>query len=358
MEPFQDCLVPRTAVLELTYKCNHNCLFCSVPWKSPQNNFPELPELNIQQWCNCIDTLVRLGIRHLAFSGGEPLLKKGLPYLIRHAGSHQFYQPKFDQSGRISYFEKQPLQLTIISNGALINETWAEIFKDAGCNIVISLPGLASFSKLTGGGNYQLALQAINLLSRRNLFVTTSICVTKTNLPELFETIAEAVLNGADYILLNRFVPGGAGLNHLDEFLDASAVVEMLDIAESACRIARVNGSLGTEIPKCLVKNRIYNFLNVSSRCSGGVSFFAVDPSGKIRPCNHSPRRLGSYREIETAIKSSYWQQFKCKDFLPTSCSYCPESLACDGGCREAAHILYGSFQAADPTLRVVKNCG
>ena len=25
-------LLPSTAVLELTYRCNHECIFCSCPW--------------------------------------------------------------------------------------------------------------------------------------------------------------------------------------------------------------------------------------------------------------------------------------------------------------------------------------
>ncbi|HEY3444957.1 MAG TPA: hypothetical protein VGK67_01285 [Myxococcales bacterium] len=27
--------LPRTAVLEMTYRCNHVCLFCSCPWSAP-----------------------------------------------------------------------------------------------------------------------------------------------------------------------------------------------------------------------------------------------------------------------------------------------------------------------------------
>ena len=89
--------------------------------------------------------------------------------------------------------------------------------------------------------------------------------------------------------------------------------------------------------------------MNVGNLCSGGVDFFAIDPSGNVRPCNHSPVKLGSFRNIISAIESDYWQKFKCKDFLPKYCTGCILSMLCDGGCREAAHIVNGRLSSIDP---------
>ena len=67
--------LPSTVVLELTYKCNHNCIFCSCPWYAPDGSFAELPELSTAQWKDVIGEMAGLGIASFAFTGGEALMR-------------------------------------------------------------------------------------------------------------------------------------------------------------------------------------------------------------------------------------------------------------------------------------------
>ena len=39
--------LPATAVLEMTYRCNHACLFCSCPWYA--GAIPEDPEMPVAE---------------------------------------------------------------------------------------------------------------------------------------------------------------------------------------------------------------------------------------------------------------------------------------------------------------------
>lgn len=32
---------PKSAVLELTYRCNHFCKFCSCPWENKKGSYPK-----------------------------------------------------------------------------------------------------------------------------------------------------------------------------------------------------------------------------------------------------------------------------------------------------------------------------
>ena len=41
--------LPNAAVLELTYKCNHKCKFCSCPWFASNSLYPIEKELNLEQ---------------------------------------------------------------------------------------------------------------------------------------------------------------------------------------------------------------------------------------------------------------------------------------------------------------------
>lgn len=344
-------MIPKIAVLEMTYKCNHRCVFCSVPWHNPDGCYQELPELTTEKWKDCIDKITEGGVRNIAFSGGEPLLKEGLEQIIEYAAAKKVKEPVFDKTGQHFGYQKKDMGLSLITNGELIDGHWAKLFKKHNLTIDVSLPGISAFSELTGGSDYRKALEAIRRLSSAGLDVVVSICVTKKNLPELFETISLGFLNGAKQLLLNRFLPGGRGVDYTELCLDEEEIISMLDTAEEVCLEANTFGSVGTELPKCVIKNE-YKMLNVGTLCSGGVDFFAVDPSGRVRPCNHSPVSLGNYKDIIFAIKTDYWQRFKCKDFLPKECAGCMMSLECDGGCREAAHITRGSIYAKDPVFK------
>ena len=76
--------LPQSAVLELTYQCNHHCLFCSCPWYAPHSTYPKQRELDLQEWKEVVDRLYAEGVRSFSISGGEALLKEGMPELVKY----------------------------------------------------------------------------------------------------------------------------------------------------------------------------------------------------------------------------------------------------------------------------------
>ena len=179
-----------------------------------------------------------------------------------------------------------------------------------------------------------------------------AVTVTRKNLGELHATIAAAFLAGARQLLLNRFLPGGRGLEHADELsLDRGQVRQMLDTAEEVLGDANRFGSVGTELPKCILDGARYERLHVGTRCSAAIDFFVIDPSGYVRACNHSPQRLNHVSEIDKVKTHPYWRRFTQKEYLPTACGGCASVGDCDGGCREAAHIVTGALDGPDMVL-------
>ncbi len=176
-------------------------------------------------------------------------------------------------------------------------------------------------------------------------------------MPELYETIAAAFLAGADQLLMNVFLKGGRGLKYSDELaLTRDEIVAALNIAEQVLETSGRFGSVGTELPKCLLGGKQYKRLEVASICSAGVGFFVIDPSGYIRVCNHSQVRLCHYRDIEQLKANPYWRTFTQKEYLPKQCLPCGQSGDCDGGCREEAHIVSGAVDAQNELCRTL--CG
>ncbi|MBF0547336.1 MAG: radical SAM protein [Candidatus Riflebacteria bacterium] len=345
---FPNLSVPKIALLELTYSCNQPCIFCSLPWLDASGTYQKLPELSAGKWLEIIEKLVTSGVEEIMFSGGEPFARKDFPEIFKQASVLQAKAPVFDNSGKIVGMGSKKLEVSVKTNGQLIEKAAVAMLAAKKPKIVIGLPGLKTYGYHTGGGDVKKALDIISKLSEAGLTVSVEICVTKTNLSELSETILAAFTVGTKNFFLNRFLMDGRGKVAPDLSLNCEEITKMLDIAEEACKKTQITILAGHNIPKCLITKK-YELVRVNSICSAGVDFFVIDPSGRIRPCNHSPFSVGAITDLESAISGSYWQNFNTKSFHPEMCKTCPLNHECDGGCREAAHLSRGSLSAPDP---------
>ena len=68
--------LPKVLTVELTYRCNHKCLFCSCPWE----NQPRLKEkeLSAKEWKEIFKKVKEYGVKQITFSGGEAILREDL----------------------------------------------------------------------------------------------------------------------------------------------------------------------------------------------------------------------------------------------------------------------------------------
>lgn len=342
--------LPATAVLEMTYACNHECLFCSCPWEAPKTTFKKNKELVSSEWKDTITKLSGMGVCSFAFTGGEPLLKKDIFKIIEHASACSCELIETVDGSLVSKIKTPDLYL--ISNGRLVNDEVLDFCKQYNVHLSMSLPGLTSYNEHTQQGNPQHILEYFSKAKEKGVSTTVNITVTRKNIHELYETISEALIAGAETLLMNRFLPGGRGLKYnADLFLTKEQTNEMLDIAEEVLSTAKRYGSVGTELPKCILKRNDYVHLKVGTRCSAGIDFFVVGPSGNIRACNHSPVEVGHISKIDEVKQNDYWKKFVLKNYHPEMCKSCDLLYDCDGGCREAAHIFSGEVNSPDPLL-------
>lgn len=342
--------LPATAVLELTYRCNHRCLFCSCPWEAEDGAFDRRAELSTAEWKTVISTLTGMGAANLSFSGGEPLMREDCFELIEHALGCTVEHIETRDGALQSHFG--PPKVYLLSNGRAVDERVLAFCQEHDVQLSMSLPGLEALHAHTGYDSADHVLAQFSAAKKRGMRTVVNVTVTKQNLPELRETISAAFLAGASQLLLNRFLPGGRGLKYREELmLSAAEIAEMLNIAEDVLLEARAFGSVGAEIPRCLIPPREFKQLTIGTRCAAALSFYVIDPSGYARACNHSPVRLEHYTEIEKLKDNAYWRAFTQKQYLPEACYGCAQFTACDGGCREAAHIVGGDLRAHDPVF-------
>lgn len=340
------CL-PTTAVLELTYRCTHACVFCSCPWEAPHNIFDRRKELSTAEWKDILTVLVAKGVSSFAISGGEPTLREDLFEIMSFAAALTMQPLAHGENGH----RTDSPTLFLITNGTLVDDDVLRFCHQFRIRLSVSLPGLSTYGFHTG--TRSTAARVLSILVRAQevgVETTVGVTVTKVNLSELRQTIAAALLSGADSLLLNRFLPGGRGLQYVDQLsLGLSDVRSMLVVADEVLRQADRRGKVGTEIPACITEGLALTHLEVSSRCAAGRHFFAVDPSGFIRVCNHSPVRLCSVADAASLTTDARWLTYALGEYLPSACCACSRKTVCDAGCRAAAEITTRSVCGPDP---------
>lgn len=343
--------LPSTVVIELTYKCNHDCIFCSCPWYAPYNGFEELPELSTSEWKDAISEIAGLGIASFAFTGGEALMREDCLELLEYTSSLTVNKTE-TVDGELITHTVHP-EVYLLSNGILVDDKVMDVLARLNISLSMSLPGLSTFEEHTGFDNSAMILEKFRDAKRRGIPTTVNSTVTAKNAHELRNTLSAALLAGAGQLLMNRFLPGGRGLENAEGLvLNAEQVKDMLLVADDVLARANRKGSLGTEIPLCIVNDLTLKTLHVGTRCSAAKGFFVIGPSGYVRVCNHSEVRLNHISDWKNLKHNDYWNTFTMKRYMPSECGGCSYILNCDGGCREAAHIAGGSVDSVDPVLQ------
>lgn len=121
--------LPKVAALELTYRCNHQCIFCSCPWEADKTY--ESNELTFQEWTKVVDTLMGCGVRSFTLTGGEPLTSGIIRELIQYIASRR-------------------ASLVLISNGRAMDDEFLRFIANYDVALCISVPGIKTFETHTG----------------------------------------------------------------------------------------------------------------------------------------------------------------------------------------------------------------
>jgi radical SAM protein with 4Fe4S-binding SPASM domain len=149
--------------LEITNLCNLRCVHC---YKGEENNKQYPNQLDINQWRDIIDQLSRMNCKSIQFIGGEPLLCLYLNNLIQYA-----------------YF-KGIRDITVFTNGTLINEDFIKIFKEYNVKIRVSLYGQNSevHERVTQiKKSFEDTKNALIKLKNEKIPTTVSVIIMKEN---------------------------------------------------------------------------------------------------------------------------------------------------------------------------------
>ena len=205
----------RNLRVSVTDRCNLRCQYCM-----PEEDYVWLPReeiLHFEEISALADVFMDLGVDKIRLTGGEPLLRRDLPRLIRLLAA----KPRLRD-------------LAITTNGVLLLEQ-ARALKDAGLHrVTVSLDTLRPdrFAALTRRQTHAQVLEGIGALARVGFAGTKldTVVIRGVNEDEIVDLIEFGKQAPAEVRFIEYMDVGGATRWSMDQVVSR---VEMLKILES-----------------------------------------------------------------------------------------------------------------------------
>jgi radical SAM protein with 4Fe4S-binding SPASM domain len=289
----------------LTNRCNLRCPQCYMDAGSPAGG-----ELTTIEWQRVLDQFTAVyGPSTVAFSGGEPLLRRDLFDLAAHARA-------------------QGHQLSLFTNGTLISDGPAARRLGALFDWVqVSLDGasLATHDAVRGAGSFARAVRAIQHLGDTGTRLRIGVTVLPGNAADLTAHLVDLLdtLGGTRLAVAvnSAWSEGRARTGHLcpDPGALDGAVADILARLQA-------RGWPGAPPRRPRRPRRTCGY-------GGGV---IVAANGDVHPCPVLTRPLGNVRAVplaELAARLDRIYEQATVDHM-TDCAGCDLRLICGGGCR------------------------
>jgi radical SAM additional 4Fe4S-binding domain len=321
---------------EVTRRCNANCIHC---YSDSGANQKDPAELSTAEALDMIDQLAEAGLVVLAFSGGEPFVRKDIFTLIGRA-------------------VRRGLLVNIATNGSTISDDVAQRLKDSGVrSVTVSLDGptaevhdcIRRFP-----GLFDRAVSAIRSLVERDVRVGISFTPMLPNYREGRAVVHLAYDIGAEAINMSEFVPAGRGAHSLA--LPPETLREVLNDWIEMRR--EYTGRISVLWHDCRVALLVPpEERDLYSGCGAGKTMARILSDGTLTPCVFLPNPVGNFRASKF---HDLWQNSPLLDAIRTrrdivtgNCSACEHKSIC-GGCRATSMAYYGDPMRGDPSCWIV----
>lgn len=327
--------IPVALLAELTYRCPLRCPYCSNPLELAAYR----EELGTEDWLRVIDEAAALGVLHIHFSGGEPLLRSDLPQLVAAAC-------------------KAGLYTNLITSAATLTPARAEALRQAGLDSVqISFqaedPELAN--AIAGTPAHARKLEAAALVKSLGWPLTINVVIHRLNVDHIPEIIAFAHGLGAQRLELAHTQYYGWGLRNRAALLPSADQVARADAAVIAAR-ARLGAAM--EILHVIPDYHA----DYPKPCMNGwgSTHLTVVPTGKVLPCPAAAAiRTLQFDNVRDHSLAWIWREspafnaYRGEDWMQEPCRACPRRTIDYGGCRCQAYLLTGDAASADPVCQL-----
>jgi len=197
--------------VSVTDRCDFRCVYCM---SEDMTFLPKAELLTLEEMDRVCSAFVRLGVRKLRLTGGEPLVRKNVMSLIRNLSRHL-------KSGALD-------ELTLTTNGSQLAKYAAEL-ADCGVkrvNVSVDTLEPAKFTKITRWGKLDKVMDGIAVAKAAGLHVKINAVALKgVNDGEFDSMIEWCGREGHDLTFIEVMPMGEVGEGaRLDQYLPLSVV--------------------------------------------------------------------------------------------------------------------------------------
>ncbi|KFC64733.1 Pyrroloquinoline quinone biosynthesis protein E [Bosea sp. LC85] len=323
---------PMGLLAELTHRCSLRCPYCSNPLELDRRS----AELVTADWKRLINEAAALGVLHIYFSGGEPMLRRDIAELVAHAHDAGLYTNMITSG--VGF---QPAVLDAVTEAGLDHIQLSMQAVDAGtCDRVAGYAGA-----------WERKHEAAAAVARLGLRLTVNAVVHRENVDQIPAFVELAEEWGAARIEIAHVQYYGWGLVNRARLMPTRRQVEtaMADVEAARSRTA------GRLVIDCVLPDY---YARYPKACMGGwgARLMNITPTGRALPCHAAETIAGLvFDNVRDASLSEIWYRgaafnaFRGTDWMQEPCRSCARKELDFGGCRCQAMALAGDASATDP---------
>ena len=196
--------------VSVTDRCDFRCVYCMA---EDMTFLPKADILSLEELDRLCSAFVRMGVRKLRMTGGEPLVRRGVMNLFRSLGRHL-------QSGALD-------ELTVTTNGSQLPRYAEELAACGVRRINVSLDTLdpAKFKAITRWGDLAKVHEGLMTAKAAGLAVKINAVALKGVNEDEFDRLIEwSGEHGFDLVFIEVMPLGDIEPSRLDQYLPLSLV--------------------------------------------------------------------------------------------------------------------------------------
>jgi cyclic pyranopterin phosphate synthase len=208
IDPFQRAI--SYLRVSVTDRCDFRCVYCM---SEDMTFLPKAEILSLEELDRLCSAFVRLGVRKLRLTGGEPLVRRNIMTLFHALGRHL-------KTGDLD-------ELTVTTNGSQLAKYAGEL-REAGVrriNVSIDTLDPAKFQAITRWGKLDAVLDGLRAAKEAGLKIKINAVALKgVNEDEFDRMVAWCGEHGYDLTIIEVMPMGDIGPDRLDQYLPISLV--------------------------------------------------------------------------------------------------------------------------------------
>ncbi len=288
--------IPLSAEIELTERCNNNCLHCYI--NLPANDQEaRSQELSFEEIRAIVDEAVEMGCFWWLISGGEPLLRE-------------------DFTDIYLYMKKKGLLVSLFTNGTLITPKLVRLFKRyPPRDLEITVYGVTkkTYERVTRTpGSFEAFRRGINLLQEGDVPFTLKAMALRSNVGEL-RTIKDFCKSiSKDHFRFDPFLhlrlrPNDKRNRQIRNQRLSPEEIVTIELGDEE----RKNGLLKKVCEEKRVGQETVHFHNDNHLfyCGAGKTSFTIDPYGFFKLCS-SLSHADCVYDLRKGSLAEAWEKF------------------------------------------------